>query len=110
MEMLTVQSPASLPWTPSAGAPQLTSSRATSLSKVSHLEGTSDANQTARKARDDGLEPLVETQGKPQSLVQVSRAPCCCPQLPGLSTGRGLLSTDQLLEECCGNLDYRVTG
>lgn len=79
MEMLIVQSPASLPWTPSVGAPQLTSSRATSLSKVSHLEGTSDANQRARKARDDGLEPLVETQGSHGLSYKYHALPAAAP-------------------------------
>lgn len=81
MEILVMQTPDSLLWTLSAGAPQLTSSKDTNLPEVSHLEGTLDANQTVRKAQDDGLELFVEAQGKPWSLVQGS---CCCPRLPGL--------------------------
>ena len=44
IKILIVQTPASLLWTLSVGAAQLTSSRATSLPKVSHLKGSLDAN------------------------------------------------------------------
>lgn len=100
MEILIVQTPTNLLWTWPVGAPQLTSSKATSLPKVSHPNSTSDANEAVRKAQDDGLDLLVEAVGKARSLVPVP--PVLLAAWP--LCWKAFLE-HRLLEESCGNPD-----